>query len=160
MILRQPLMTDYQFVYECYQDWPITVKSGIITIDKVSAWLQRWITRVDEIVRIGEESGIPVGLIHYSRGANGQPETVADVWNIIVHPNHRGLGYSTEIARLAWEAERMNGLELAKFEALPGAIAENIKLGKTVGSGRYHETGVSLGETGQLITGELRPGGL
>ena len=151
MILRKPIIEDTQFVFECYQDWPLTTKVGLITIDKVGLWIRRWINRSDEICLIGEENGAPVGLILYRVDGD---EGIVD--NIVVHPDERQKGYHNSIAALAWEKESANGVKVARFSVVQGPIADKILQGKSLGGGRYSHAGETEGEIQTLIKGEFR----
>lgn len=153
MILRKPVIEDTQFVFECYGDWPLTTKVGTITIDKVTLWIRRWISRSDETCLIGEENGKPVGLILYRISEDGE-EGIVD--NIVVHPDERQKGYHDLIAQLAWEKESANGVKVARFNAVQGPITDKILQEKLLGTGKYHNMGEIQGETGTLVKGEFR----
>lgn len=151
MILRKPTIEDIQFVFECYEDWPLTPKVGQITLDKISNWIRRWINRDDEVCLIGEVNGILVGLILYR--INGE-EAVVD--NIVVHPNERQKGYHNLIAELAWEKESANGVKVVTFEVVKGPIAVKIREGHRLGTGQYLNIGKRKGHNGMLTKGEFR----
>jgi len=168
MLLRKPVMADYQFVLECYADWPITSHSGVITVDKVSSWIQRWIAREDETCLVAEDAEVPVGIILYSIldpsgpevsiddpdfvGAN---ERVAKVHNIIVHPDHRRKGFHNQMATMTWEHEAEKGIDRAVFDAVAGPIRDKVIGKKVLGDASYKLKGTKLGETGELTIGEL-----
>jgi len=150
VILRPPVISDYQFIFELYQDWPITDR-GPVTIDRAIAFTRRWIARDDEVCQIAEE-GEPVGLISYRKGGDfGVVDLTGMVVvdNIIVHPSHRGLGHSTAIARELREKLVSEGITLAEFDALEGPISAQIE------RGRYELLGEVQGQTGVLVRGRL-----
>lgn len=169
MLLRKPVMADYQFVLECYADWPLTSHTGVITVDKVSQWIRRWIARDDEICLVAEDAEVPVGLILYAILPPSDPavlpaapdfvgadERVAKVYNIIVHPNHRQKGYHNQMATMTWERESKNGLDRAIFDTIPGPVRDKIVNNKSLGDANYKLKGTKQGETGELTIGELR----
>ena len=151
MILRKPIIEDTQFVFECYQDWPLTTKVGVITLYKVDLWVRRWINRNDEICLIGEVDEKPVGLILYR--IHGEEVTVD---NIVVHPNERQKGYHNDIAALAWEKVSVEGVTVAKFNVVQGPLSDKILQGKLLGKGRYYHKGETEGESQTLVMGEFR----
>lgn len=173
--LREPRIQDVPFVVECYADWPLTMRTGYITFDKVENWVKRWILRDDEVVWIAEtDAGEAVGLIK-GRYANWPireytpidteypwamafwyliPKPVAIVDDLIVHPNHRGNGYSDQIALLAWEKvpAEIRRSEFAVMQNTP--FAAHTERGDARPGGKYIKIGEREGETGTLIVGE------
>ncbi len=148
MRLRKPRIEDYTFVYECYQDWPLTEK-GPVTLQKAIDWTRRWIHRTDEICLVAELGG-PVGLIMYQRGSFPLDEACV-IHNIVVHPKHRRKGYANRIEKVLKERLVSEGVKCAWFNALPGPIARQTEKGK------FRKVGEIMGETGRLVVGEVTP---
>lgn len=149
MTLREPVIADWRFVFECYEDWPLTEK-GPVTVDVAVAWLRRWIARSDEIAMIGVETialqDTAVSVITYRRDGD---EIVID--NIVVHPNYRGLGYATETMRALQSEVVTDGVTRGYFECLPGPIADMVT------RGRFANLGEKIGPRSglPLVCGEV-----
>lgn len=131
MILRSPVISDYTFVYECYQDWPLDSK-GPVTMDRAIGFTRRWMYRTDETCLIGVDD-VPVGLVTYRRGM-----FTAFIDNLIVHPSKRQLGYSTDMLRALKDELVADGVVVAEFKTLPGIIREQI-------GARYIDAGDGMG---------------
>lgn len=116
MILRKPDMRDVSFIWECYQDWPVTATNPPISVDRVISWVERWMNRDDEVCLIGD-TDVPVGLIMYIPFWFG-----AEIRNLVVHPNHRNQGHSKTIRQLLKDKLISEGIVVAKFKTLPGPI--------------------------------------
>lgn len=114
--MRPPVISDYRFVYECFQDWPLGNK-GPITEQKAVDFVRRWMFRDDEQCRIFVE-GEPVGLMSYRPGV---------VDNIVVHPDHRGKGYSSKMMALLQTELVARGVTEMTFDAIPGVISDKIE---------------------------------
>ena len=141
MILRPVTMADWQFIYESYQDWPLT-NQGPITQDTVVRWIRYWLHRDGETCLIAEEGG-PVGLVVYRRNW-----FVMTIKNLVVHPTHRGNGHSNVIAKTLFDKVAEEGVVVAEFDAMPGPIAE--KVGEV-----FEFVEERQGETGVLRSGRV-----
>ena len=159
-MIRRPQMSDVQFIYECYQDWPITLKKGLVDLHTVVEWVRRWIKRADEICFVLDDNG-PKGLILYTvNDENGDHSPLgvgveAVVHNIVVHPNERGKGYFTQLTNEVWAQAKADGITKARFEARAGGVADITTSGKVQGAAQYKPIGTVEGETGTLVLGEF-----
>lgn len=151
MILRAPRIEDYRFIYECYQDWPLT-DDGPVTEEKAVSWLRRWIHRSGYCCRIAQEGDDNIGLVVYQRGNNKVIDMRHTVYvsNLVVHPSYRRRGFSTEIIRTLRDQLVSEGVTIGHFETFPDSpLAEHIR------RGRYRGKGQKQGKTGQLLVGEI-----
>lgn len=137
-MLRPPVMADYGFIHECYQDWPLSNK-GPITVEVVAGWIRRWMARDDEICRVYESGGDLIGVITYRL----DPPVIE---NIVVHPSARGMGNAKRIMRKLQAELVADGYTEFEFEALPGPIAD-----MTV-RGRFRRVRDSMGKQTGLPT--------
>ena len=141
--MRPVRISDYQFIYECYQDWPLG-PLGPVTLDTAVRWARRWSNRDDEKVLVLDVDG-PVGLIKWR-----QNWILAKVDNIIVHPNHRGKGHSKTMIQELHSKLTKEGVMVAEFDALPGPISDMTL------KGRFKKTDEKTGETGlPLVVGTM-----
>lgn len=115
--MRPPVMSDYQFIVECFADWPLSDK-GPVTIDVAVGWLRRWMFRDDETCLIWDG----VGLMTY----RASPLGVVFVDNIVVHPMERGKGHSKRMMREIQESLRTKGFLGGEFDAIPGPVADKV----------------------------------
>ena len=143
MNLRPVEMRDHEHVKDCYKLWPLTDR-GPVTDDMVTRWIRRWMYRDDEECRIAEESSNKVGLITYRLGI-----CCCVVDSLIVHKFHQGQGHSRNIVRQLAEDLMSEGVVVAEFDAMPGAVWRDIDRGK------YQYVSESLGQTGPLMRGRL-----
>jgi len=183
MIIRNPAISDAQAIVEMYADWPMTEK-GPMTLDRVVRCIKRWRHRSDETCWVGitdqgdvdeekaDAAGIPVGLILYIRHLAQKTSTV---YEMVVHPDHRGKGYMDQISRACWAYDVEHyGIEKAEFAVRPDAepiahrIADAASSGQRIRYKRVSEerhypplaTGLTpqpllhQGETGDLIIAE------
>ena len=141
MILRNPSFEDIDFIVDCYSDW-INTSRGPIYPSDVRNWIIRYKHRDDEDGIIAEEDGQKVGfmLISYKDGKT------AEVYELVVHRDLRGLGYGTKMWQHLKEHLAMEGFEAAEFDALPGTITDKIERGdfNKVGESRGQRTGLRL----------------
>ena len=133
--MRSVKISDYQFIYECYQDWP-PGNLGPVTLDIAILWTRRWMNRDDEKVLVLDIDG-PVGFIKWR-----QKWLIAKVDNIVVHPSHRGKGYATRMMKELHSKLAGEGVIVAEFDAIPGPIADMVL------RGRFKKMDEKIGETG------------
>ena len=117
--MRDVAIEDYQFVAECYADWPIDNR-GPFTLQRAIDSCRRWVARDDEFCLILEGPD-PVGLITYRI----YPPTID---NIVTHPDVRGVGHATRMMRELQAFLGPLGLDW-EFDALPGPIADKVLRG-------------------------------
>jgi len=184
MIIRKPDMADCYAIVEMYSDWPLTNKTGPITLDLVGKWIRRWRARSDEVCWVGvtdetdiidgsaTEAGVPVGLILYMMDLDTK---VSTVYNMVVHPDHRGKGFMDKISRACWAHDVQHfGIEKAEFAVMESAapiahrITDQASSGQTIrykkiGEKRYQRKQpedairqplLEEGESGRLIVAE------
>jgi len=140
MILRAPRMTreDIGFVVQCYEDWPDTDRGPVLDYDARS-WIKMWNRGNVESCLIGEENGNPVGLVTFLQNL-----FVAVVYEIVVHPSHRGMGNAKRMWVELQDILRTEGVVVCEFDALPGAITDKVLKGdfEKVGEGVGLHTGL------------------
>ena len=139
--MRAPVMSDWRFVFECYQDWPLSSK-GPVTEQRAVDMTRRWMFRDDEVCRV--EPG--VGIITYR-----QSFFVAKVDELVVHPDHRGKGHARAIWRALRDELVSGGVVVAEFDAIPGPVALKVM------DGTFEKVSEGIGErTGlPIITGRV-----
>ena len=138
MILREPKLTrdDCRFIAECVEDWPDSDRGPVYDHD-VRYWITQWAGRDREKGLIGEVEGKPVGFIIYM-----QRFFCAMVYQIAVHPSHRGQGHGKGIWGELQDILRNEGVVVCEFEAprYEGSIVD-----KLVDSGRFEKIGEGVG---------------
>jgi hypothetical protein len=67
----------------------------------------------------------PVGLILWAQNL-----FVAKVYNIVVHPDQRGRGFSTDMLRMFRQKMRDEAVVAAEYEALPGLFSDRATTGQ------------------------------
>ena len=134
---------DVNFLVECYADWPSS-DYGPMTPDRAFRNLRRWENRDGLDAAVFEVDGTPVGFMLWS-----QNFFVCKVYDMVVHPNERGKGYSTDMTNLFRQKMRDEAVVAAEFDALPdNRIANKVK------AGRFKKTGEKVGEqTGLPLVG-------
>ena len=112
--MREPGPEDVKFIFECYRDWPVDPRRGIVTLEKVDRWVRRWTHRDDEHCLINEN-----GLVTFRYNMYA-----AVIDNLIVHPYVRGRGHSKEIIQYVTDHLFEKGVLVATFDTLPGVVRE------------------------------------
>lgn len=141
MILREPKFSDCEFVAECYQDWPESERGRVFPVD-VRDWIKRFRkTSTIEQGLIGEVDGEPVGFVMF-----GQKFFGAKIYEIVVHPEHRGKKYASAMWRALKDKLVSEGVVVAEFDALPGLMSDLTLNGRfeKIGEGVGVHTGLPL----------------
>ena len=128
IVLREPSHADNAFICECFADWIAPDRyrreRGVewrASPAKVEVWINRW-----QRPATGEECFIveteqPVGLVSFRKHI-----FTAMVDNLAIHPQFRGLGYSTELLRMLKAIWVKDGIVAAEFETTPGIIRDQL----------------------------------
>jgi len=137
-MFRPPTMLDFQFIFECYEDWPVTEALGPVLESDVKDWIRFWMNRDAETCLVWEDV-VPIGLLTYRKNM-----FVAVVDNIVVLPSERGIGHSTRMMSALKDKLVAEGVVVAEFEAIPGRIAD-----KTI-RGDFQRIGEGIGRRSGL----------
>lgn len=141
MILREPKFSDCEFIAECYSDWPESQRGRVFPVD-VRNWIIRFRkTATIEQGLVGEVDGSPVGFVQF-----GQKFFGAKVYELVIHPDHRGKKYASTMWRLLKDKLVSEGVVACEFDALPGLMSDLTLNGrfKKVGEGVGLHTGLPL----------------
>ena len=127
--MRRPEFSDCEFIAECYADWPDSDRGRVFPVD-VRDWIKRF----------RKTSTIEQGLVNdFGFVMFGQKLFCAKVYEIVVHPNHRGQGHASEMWRALRDKLVSEGVVVCEFDALPGLVSDlTLK-------GRFEEIGEGVG---------------
>ena len=118
-------MRDIPFIFECCKDWPIHKDKGLVTIDKVDKWVQRWTKRGDEQAMVWDHGFMSYRLgPYYNQGKLEISPYGAVVDMIAVHPDHRNQGHSKVMRSDLKNYMFQQGVLVATFDTLAGPMQD------------------------------------